>query len=356
MRLCLAALCLVLLVAATAAAQQSGAALPAPPPLQAAPQGQGNQSQGNQSQGNQSQGNQAPGTPDTGSQANAAPGQASKGAGAGPTVGGEPSFGGMGPLEAGSSSGPVSIEADDGIEWQRDQNVYVARGNAKATRGDMSIAADTLIAHYHDTPNGGTSIYMVEANGNVVVINKDSKIVGDNAIYDLDKGSAVITGKALKATSKDSYVTARDSLEYWTKEGAVVARGNAVAADPTRHIQGDMLVGYFHEDPKTGQKKLYQVEATGNVIIDNKGDIAKAAKAVYNMDSDIATLDGGVKITRGKNQLNGEHAIYDTKTGKAKVTGGKGQVKTLLVPGSDKSAGGALLPGSDAGTGGTKKP
>ena len=175
-----------------------------------------------------------------------------------------------------------------------------------------------------------------------------SKIVGDNAIYDLDKGSAVITGKALKATSKESYVTARDSLEYWTKQGAVVARGNAVAADPTRHIQGDMLVGYFHEDAKTGQKKLYQVEAQGNVIIDNKGDIARAAKAVYNMDSDIATLDGGVKITRGKNQLNGEHAIYDTKTGKAKVTGGKGQVKTFLVPGSDKSAGGTLMPGGDS--------
>jgi lipopolysaccharide export system protein LptA len=346
MRLCLAALCLVLLVSAAAAAQQSGAALPAPPPLQAAPQVQGNQSQGSQAQG----------TPNTGSQANAAPGQASKGAGAGPTVGGEPSFGGMGPLDAGSSSGPVSIEADDGIEWQRDKNVYVARGNARAARGDMSIAADTLIAHYHDTPNGGTTIYMVEANGNVVVVNKDSKIVGDNAIYDLDKGSALITGKALKATSKESYVTARDSLEYWTKQGAVVARGNAVAADPTRHIQGDMLVGYFHEDAKTGQKKLYQVEATGNVVIDNKGDIAKAAKAVYNMDSDIATLDGGVKITRGKNQLNGEHAIYDTKTGKAKVTGGTGQVKTLLVPGSDKGAGGTLLPGTDNGAGGTKKP
>jgi lipopolysaccharide export system protein LptA len=262
----------------------------------------------------------------------------------------------MGPLDAGSSSGPVSIEADDGIEWQRDKNVYVARGNARAARGDMSIAADTLIAHYHDTPNGGTTIYMVEANGNVVVVNKDSKIVGDNAIYDLDKGMAVITGKALKATSKESYVTARDSLEYWTKQVAVVARGNAVAADPTRHIQGDMLVGYFHEDAKTGQKKLYQVEATGNVIIDNKGDIAKAAKAVYNMDSDIATLDGGVKITRGKNQLNGEHAIYDTKTGKAKVTGGTGQVKTLLIPGSDKGAGGTLLPGSDNGVGGTQKP
>jgi lipopolysaccharide export system protein LptA len=328
MRLRLTALCLDFSGAAAAAAQQSSSTLPAPPPLQGAPQAQGSQAQGKQIQANQEKANK---------------GKSNQGAGADPL--GDNPMGGMGPLDTSSSSGPVEIDADDGIEWRRDENVYVAHGNAKAVRGDMSIAADTLTAHYRNSPDGKTAIYMVEADGNVVVISKDSRIVGDKAIYDLEKGSAIITGKNLKATSKDSYVTARDSLEYWTKEGAVVARGNGVAADPTRHIQGDILVGYFHADEKTGQKKLYQVEAQGNVIINNKGDIARAAKAVYNMDSDIATLDGGVKITRGKNQLNGDHAIYNTKTGQAKVTGGKGQVKTLLVPGSDnKSVGGTLKP------------
>src|SRR5262252_4944565 len=79
--------------------------------------------------------------------------------------------------------------------------------------------ADSLIAHYRDTGGGNatdpdqskTAIYMVEALGNVVILSKDSKIVGDRAIYDLDKGSAIITGNDLKATSKDSVVTARDS-------------------------------------------------------------------------------------------------------------------------------------------------
>jgi lipopolysaccharide export system protein LptA len=262
----------------------------------------------------------------------------------------------LGSVDASNATGPVVVDADNGIEWRRDKSIYIARGNAKAVRGGMSIAADTLTAHYRNAADGKSSVYLVDADGSVIVVSGDSTIVGDKAVYDLDKGFAVITGKNLKGTSKDSVITARDSLEYWTKQGAVVARGNAVAADPTRHIQGDMLVGYFHEDAKTGQKKLYQVEAQGNVFIDNKGDIARGAKAVYNMDSDIATLDGGVKITRGKNQLNGEHAIYDTKTGKAKVTGGKGQVKTLLVPGSDKSAGGTLMPGTDKDVGGTQKP
>ncbi len=240
-----------------------------------------------------------------------------------------------------STGGPVEIDASNGIEWRRDENVYIASGNARAARGDMSLSADSLIAHYRQDAAGKTNIYMVEAVGHVVVVSKDARIVGDHAVYNLETGSAIITGNNLRASSKDQYVTARDSMEYWEKQNAVVARGKAVAGAPEQEVKADLLTGYFHID-KTGTKKLYQVEATGNVLITSKGSVARAAKAIYNIDSDVATLEGGVKITRGKNQLNGEKAVYNLKTGQAKVTGGGKQVKTLLVPGAD--SGGPLAP------------
>jgi lipopolysaccharide export system protein LptA len=249
-----------------------------------------------------------------------------------------PDFGG-GSLD--SAGGPVEIDASDGIEWRRDENVYIARGNARAARGDTSISADSLIAHYRGDATGKTAIYMVEALGHVVVVSKDTRIVGDKAVYNLDNGSAIITGDNLRASSKDQYVTARDSLEYWEKQGAIVARGKAVAVSAQQEVKADLLTGYLHLD-KTGAKKLYQVEATGNVFLTDKGSVARAARAIYNMESNMATLDGGVRITRGKNQINGEHAIYNLKTGQAKITGGGSQVKTLLVPGSD--SGGPLAP------------
>jgi lipopolysaccharide export system protein LptA len=249
-----------------------------------------------------------------------------------------PDFGGGGLTSGG---GPVEIDASDGIEWRRDEKVYIARGNARAARGDTSISADSLIAHYHDDATGKTNIYMVEAVGHVVVVSKEARIVGDHAIYNLENGSAIITGGNLRASSKDQYLTARDSLEYWEKQGAVVARGKAVAANPEQEVKADLLTGYFHLD-NAGAKKLYQVEATGNVFITGKGSVARAAKAIYNIESNVATLEGGVKITRGKNQINGEHAVYNLKTGQAKITGGGTQVKTLLVPGSDSS--GPLAP------------
>ncbi len=268
----------------------------------------------------------------TSSGANAAATNAGANPAATNTGGGSPS--GLGGAFGGGGNGPVEIDANDGVEWNQDQKVYIARGNAKATRGDTSISADSLIAHYRDSATGQTNIYMVEAIGHVVVLSRDSRIVGDKGIYNLDNGSAVLTGSGLRASGKDQYVTARDSLEYWEKQNAVIARGDAVAVNPKQKVNADTLTGYFRTDT-TGSKKLYQVEGLGHVVITSKDSVVHSAKAVYNMDTDIATLEGGVKISRGKNQINGEHAIYNMKTGQAKVTGGGGQVKTLLVPNSD---------------------
>ena len=38
---------------------------------------------------------------------------------------------------------PVEIEADNGIEWQRDAKAYVARGNARARRDGRGAAGAT---------------------------------------------------------------------------------------------------------------------------------------------------------------------------------------------------------------------
>src|SRR5271156_3600133 len=50
------------------------------------------------------------------------------------------------------SSGPIAIDADEGIEWRRDEKVYIATGNAKAERGDVTVTAHRLIAYYRERP------------------------------------------------------------------------------------------------------------------------------------------------------------------------------------------------------------
>ncbi|MBO6784430.1 MAG: hypothetical protein JJ899_14340, partial [Alphaproteobacteria bacterium] len=67
----------------------------------------------------------------------------------------------------GTGDGPIQIEADDGIEWQRSNQLYLARGNARASQGGVRVEADELIAHYRPNAAGENEIYRINANGNV---------------------------------------------------------------------------------------------------------------------------------------------------------------------------------------------
>ncbi len=52
-----------------------------------------------------------------------------------------------------SQGGPIEVTAVDGIEWRQQDQVVIARGEARATRGGVTVEADRLIARYR--PRGG---------------------------------------------------------------------------------------------------------------------------------------------------------------------------------------------------------
>lgn len=242
----------------------------------------------------------------------------------------------LGPTDPAASDQPIEITADEGIEWRRDERIYVARGNARAARGDFVVQAHELIAHYRDNGRGGNEIWKMEARGNVRMASSNQTIYGDLAVYDIDKGLLLITGDDLRAVTPTETVTAEQSFEYWKDREVVVARGNATVVREDRRVTADLLTGYFRKDDK-GQQRLYQIEATGNVQIRSPEDYARGDKAVYNLDRELATLTGGVKITRGDAQLEGQYAEVNLKTHVSRILGGVSatsatRVHTLIIP------------------------
>src|SRR5712692_9225439 len=148
---------------------------------------------------------------------------------------------------------PLQIQADSGIEWQQDAHLYIARGNAVAIRGSSEVHADLLVAHYREVKGGSTSgntggnteVYRVEAEGRVTLKRDAQNVVGDRAVYDVDRAIAVITGKGLKLTTPTDTVTARDSLEWYDQKQVAVARGDAVAIRNGKTIKADILTAYM---------------------------------------------------------------------------------------------------------------
>jgi lipopolysaccharide export system protein LptA len=242
-----------------------------------------------------------------------------------------------------SEDRPIEISADSGIEWQQDAQVYIARGNAMAKRGATEVHADTLTAHYRPSKAAGgeTEIYRLNADGHVTIKGERQTVVGDQAVYDVDKQIGVVTGKELKLTTATDVVTARDSLEWYDAQQIAVARGDAVAVRDAKRIRADVLTAHMTKDKPqpAGAKpqaqparvvattkpgapagplgsadegsRISRVDAQGNVLVSTATDIGRGDYGVYNADTGIVTLLNNVTVTRGPNAVRGQYAVVD---------------------------------------------
>ena len=280
-------------------------------------------------------------------------------------------------------SGPIAIDADDGIEWRRDEKVYIATGNAKAVRGDVTVTAHRLIAYYRERgpappsptatgakppgakpsgakPSGATAtgaaatpaatgkdadggvsntdIYRLVAETDVTIATPTQTAKGDHGVYDVDRSVLVLTGKNLTLDTTQDHITARDSLEYWDERKIAVARGDGVMVRADRRIQGDVLTAHIEDDKKTNTSKVTEVDGFGHVRVSTPNQIATGAKGVYNLITNIAYLVDDVRVTQAKNQLNGDYAEVNLNTNVSRILSGPSagrpgqRVRSLIVP------------------------
>lgn len=243
---------------------------------------------------------------------------------------------------------PMEIYAESGIEWHRDQQVYIARGNARAISGETEIRANELRAYYAGSNDGSGEINKVEAIGGVVITSPNGKVYGDRGVYDVPSKVMVLTGNNLKLETETDTVTARDSLEYWEAKDLAVARGDAEArrVDPkdgkVNIIKAEVMTANFYDN--AGKKDLRVVDAYEAVEIMTPCEYAVGDRARYLVPEQIAILTGNVKITRGNNQLNGDEAEVNLVTGISTLKGDR--VTGLLVPKGDGGA--PTQPGCDS--------
>jgi lipopolysaccharide export system protein LptA len=217
-------------------------------------------------------------------------------------------------INFGSGNTPIEIDADNGIEWQQGGLVFVARGNARAVRGEVQILADELRAYYRQTPKGTTEVWRLDAIGTVRIKSAEGTAYGDKALYDVDNSILIITGKNLKLVSGQDWLTATDQLEYWEKKQMAVARGNAASKRGDKKLNAMILAAYFRKNKKN-ETRIYRVDAFDAVKIKTGKDEATSDRGVYNVESGIATLTGNVKIVRDNNILKGCSGDVNLNTG-----------------------------------------
>ncbi len=249
------------------------------------------------------------------------------------------------PSSSSGGGGPIDISAEESLEWYQNQRLYVARGQARAVRGDTVVEAEILTAHQRETEKGtGASgamgdIDLLIAEGRVRISDPKQQVFGEKAVYDLDRKTVKITGPNLKYMTEKDVVTARDSLEYHEDKNIAVARGRAVAEHQESRIEADVLTAYF-TSRAVGPMEMEKITAKGNVMILTKdGSLSRGERGVYDVRKDKAYLMEHVRITRGETQLAGDRAEVDFATGQSKLLNdGSGRVRALLPSSSGKEA------------------
>lgn len=92
------------------------------------------------------------------------------------------------------TSAEQTITATDSIEYWEDKNMAVARGDATVVKGDRTIRADVLVAHFARNRSGAMELASAEAFDNVVLTTAKDKIYGEKGDYDVRKEIATLSG------------------------------------------------------------------------------------------------------------------------------------------------------------------
>ena len=221
-------------------------------------------------------------------------------------------------LASGSKDMPIEITADNGIEWGKNKEILIASGNAKASRGGITVLAEVLRAYYRKKSTGGTDLYRLDAAGGVKIFSDTESMEGQTAVLDFEQAILKVDGKKVIYKAGPDTITANQQMEYWERQKMAVARGNAVAIHKGKTLRADVLKALLRKN-KTGRSEVYIIEAFKKVLIVSGKDKLRSDHAIYKLDSGIATLKGNVSIIRENNILNGDLAEINLKTGISKL-------------------------------------
>ena len=229
-------------------------------------------------------------------------------------------------LASGAKDQPIEIIADNGIEWQRENEILIASGNARASRGGINVEAEVLRAYYKQKSGGGADLYRLDAAGGVNIYSGTDSIIGETAVYDFEQAILRVDGGKVVFKSGNDTISATQQMEYWERQKMAVARGRAVAVQQGKTVRADILKALMRER-KDGKSEVYMVEAFDNVLIVSEQDRVRANWGIYKVDSGVATLAGNITITRADSILTGDQAEVNLNTGISKLLTGN-RVKT----------------------------
>lgn len=110
-----------------------------------------------------------------------------------------------------------------------------------------------------------------------------------------------------------------DTLEIDEPQSLATFLGSVRAQQDDMQLTANELRIEYRGANAGASTQLRTIDAVGNVVVRVKDQIAKGARAHYDLASQTVTLSGDVVLSQGANVIRGESIIVDLTTGKANM-------------------------------------
>ncbi len=219
------------------------------------------------------------------------------------------------------------VEADKSIEYFEKQKMYVAYGNAKASKGNFSVRAEKITAFMGKTKNSNVTV--IEANGDVIIINQNTIAKSNFARYNFKKQLIILKGNTQSIESKKFKLQSKKFISFDDLQKIAISEG-----DVKLILSGPISI--FSKKIKANfdkiNSKLISASAQGNVEIETKSETITCNSAEYNYKTNLISLKGDVTIKKDKSILTGEKGYMNLNTRKSKIESKSKRVKGIFSP------------------------
>lgn len=126
-----------------------------------------------------------------------------------------------------------------------------------------------------------------------------------------------------------------DRIEVQDRADRAIFSGNVRARQGDMTINAPRITVAYSKPPtgSTGNPQVNRMDATGGVVVTNPSERATGDYAIYDLERKLVTMLGNVVLTRAGNVVRGARAVLDLNTNHATVDGSSVGGGTSAAPG-----------------------
>jgi lipopolysaccharide export system protein LptA len=160
--------------------------------------------------------------------------------------------------------------------------------------------------------------------------NRDQPIQIEAATLEMrDKKKEATFSGNVKVVQGDTTMTSKILVVFYESTPGTAVSGAAPVANPKVAAKAAPIPAAT--PGPGGSSQIRRLEAKGNVVVTQKGQVVTGQTAVFDTQANLITMLGGVVLTQCKNVLRGDRLLVDMTTGVSRVESDSGKVQALFT-------------------------